>query len=151
QMPVAGDLSLAASSIPGEHLLPAVLTVFRKQYPHIQVRASITDSQAVLSQVEHGQVHLGLVGRKSDNPHLESRPFATDEMVLVVPASQAGLRRRRVSLKQLAQQPLIVREAGSGSRWCLEQALARVGKSLHDLRIVLELGSNEAIKEAVLR
>src|SRR5262249_35138798 len=72
-------------------------------------------------------------------------------MVLVVPASHAGLRRRRVSLKQLAQQPLIVREAGSGSRWCLEQALARVGKSLHDLRIVLELGSNEAIKEAVLR
>ena len=60
-------------------------------------------------------------------------------------------RRKRVSLKQLCQEPLILREAGSGSRWCLERALARAGKSVKDLRLVLELGSNEAIKEAVLR
>src|SRR5262249_7511445 len=48
-------------------------------------------------------------------------------------------------------QPLILREAGSGSRWCLEQALARAGRSIHDLHVALELGSNEAIKEGVLR
>ena len=40
---------------------------------------------------------------------------------------------------------------GSGSRWCLEQALAAAGKSLKDLQVVLELGSNEAIKDAVQR
>jgi DNA-binding transcriptional LysR family regulator len=45
----------------------------------------------------------------------------------------------------------VLRESGSGSRWCVEQALARVGVAPHDLRIALELGSNEAIKEAVLR
>jgi DNA-binding transcriptional LysR family regulator len=56
-----------------------------------------------------------------------------------------------VSLEQLARQPLILREPGSGSRWCLEQALARTGWSLRDLRTAVELGSNEAIKEAVLR
>jgi DNA-binding transcriptional LysR family regulator len=56
-----------------------------------------------------------------------------------------------VSLGQLSSQPLILRETGSGSRWCLEQALERAGKSLGDLRVALELGSNEAIKEAVLR
>ena len=44
-----------------------------------------------------------------------------------------------------------LREAGSGSRSCLEQALAHAGKSLRDLRVVLELGSNEPIKESVLR
>jgi DNA-binding transcriptional LysR family regulator len=149
--PVTGELALAASSIPGEHLLPAVLSVFRRQYPHIQVRATISDSLAVLSQVEHGQAHLGLVGRKSDSPHLEFSPFATDEMLVVVPAGHAWARRRRVTVKQLARQPLILREAGSGSRWCLEQALARAGRSLADLQIALELGSNEAIKEAVVR
>ena len=56
-----------------------------------------------------------------------------------------------MSVTQLCQQPLVVRESGSGSRWCLERTLARAGKSTTDLRIVLELGSNEAIKEAVLR
>jgi DNA-binding transcriptional LysR family regulator len=46
---------------------------------------------------------------------------------------------------------LILREAGSGSRWCLEEALAKAGKSAKNLRVVLEMGSNEAIKEAVRR
>ncbi len=149
--PVGGELFLAASSIPGEHLLPAVLAVFRRQYPHIRVRAKVLDSLAVMNQVEHGQVHLGLVGRKSDSPHLELRPFATDEMVLVVPPRHSWRRRKQVSLKQFCQQPLILRELGSGSRWCLEQALAQAGKSLDSCQIALELGSNEAIKEAVFR
>jgi DNA-binding transcriptional LysR family regulator len=148
---VAGDLSVAASSVPGEHLLPAILPAFRDKHPHIQVRVTVTDSQDVMDQVEHGKAHLGLVGGKADNPHLEFRPFACDEMVLVVPAGHPLIRRKRASLRDLCGQPLILREAGSGSRWCLEEALGKAGKSIRDLQVVLELGSNEAIKEAVRR
>ena len=149
--PVAGELALAASSVPGEHLLPELLARFRERYPHIQVRAAVADSLAVLRQVEQGQCHLGLVGRPEDNPHLESRPFAGDRLTLVVPAEHAWAKRRRVTLDQLAGEPLVVREAGSGSRWCLEQALAAAGRSLRDMTVGLELGSNEAIKDAVRR
>jgi DNA-binding transcriptional LysR family regulator len=149
--PVRGELLLAASSIPGEHLLPAILADFRRQYPHVQVRAAVADTAVVLHQVEHGHAHLGLVGRKSDSPHLEFRPFATDEMVLIVPPGHKWGRLAKVSLKQLGREPLILREAGSGSRGCLEQALAEAGQSLAAFPVALELGSNEAIKEAVLR
>ena len=69
----------------------------------------------------------------------------------MVPAGHAWARRKQVTLAELARQPLILREAGSGSRWCLEQALARAGRAVGDLRVALELGSNEAIKEAVRR
>jgi DNA-binding transcriptional LysR family regulator len=148
--PVAGDLVLAASSVPGEHLLSAALAVFRERHPHIQVRVAVTDTQAVLEQVERGKAQLGLVGGKGHGPHLEYRPFASDRLVLVVPAGHPLARRRRVPLPEFCRLPLILREAGSGSRWCLEQALARAGKSLSDLHVVLEVGSNEAIKEAVL-
>jgi DNA-binding transcriptional LysR family regulator len=149
--PVAGELTLAASSVPGEHLLPALLSVFRQQHPNVQIRVTVADTLAVLNQVEHGQAHLGLVGGKSDNPHLEFRSFACDQLVLVVPADHPWRRRRRVSVQELCEQPLILREAGSGSRWCLERALTQAGKSAQNLRVALELGSNEAIKEAVLR
>src|SRR5262249_19811689 len=71
--PVRGDLSLAASSIPGEHLLPALLSLFGRGHAHIRVRATVSDSMSVLAQVERGEVSLGLVGRKSDNPNLEFR------------------------------------------------------------------------------
>ena len=151
EAPLAGELTLAASSVPGEHLLPDLLAVFQERHPHIQVRATVTDSKQVLNQVEQGQVHLGLVGGKKESPHLEFRCFAGDTLVLLVAAKHPWSRRKRVSLAQFAQEPLIVREAGSASRSCLEQSLATAGKSFHDLRVTLELGSNEAIKEAVLR
>jgi DNA-binding transcriptional LysR family regulator len=149
--PLSGELTLAASSVPGEHLLPELLSVFRERYPHVQVRATVSDTREVLRQVEQGKAELGLVGGKADNPHLEYRCFACDTLALVVPAGHPWSRRKRVPLGMLCLQPVILREAGSGSRWCLERALVKAGKSLGDLRVALELGSNEAIKEAVLR
>jgi DNA-binding transcriptional LysR family regulator len=149
--PVGGELSLAASSIPGEHFLPALLSHFGQTHPHIRARAGVSDSMGVMAQVERGEVSLGLVGRKTDNPHLEFRYLATDHMVLVVPAGHALSRRKKASIKQLLHHPFILREAGSGLRHCFEKSLDKAGLSLADLRVVLELGSNEAIKEAVLR
>lgn len=151
ETPVAGELLLAASSIPGEHLLPGLLSVFRNEHPHVKVRASVSDSMAVMEQVDRGQVSVGLVGRKADKPHLEFRHLANDRMVLVVPRRHALSKRKKVSVKQLAAHPLVVREAGSGLRHCLEKSLERAGTSLDELQVTLELGSNEAIKEAVLR
>jgi DNA-binding transcriptional LysR family regulator len=151
ETPIKRELALAASSIPGEHLLPRVLSGFRQQHPHVQVRATVSDSMAVMKQVERGEVSLGLVGRKTDNPQLEFRYLANDRMVLIVPPQHALARRKRISLHQLTQYPLILREVGSGIRHCLEKSLEKAGHSLNDFQIALELGSNEAIKEAVLR
>jgi len=151
EAPLTGELTIAASSVPGEYLLPELLAKFQERQPHLQVRATVTDSREVLEQVEQGHVHLGLVGGRSDSPHLEYRSFAHDELALVVAAKHPWSGRKRVTLSQLITQPLIVREVGSASRSCLEQALTQAGKSFRDLRVTLELGSNEAIKEAVLR
>ena len=149
--PLGGDLSLAASSIPGEHLLPSLLSGFGQMHPHFRVRATVSDSMGVMAQVERGEVSLGLVGRKTDNPHLDFRYLASDRMVLVVPPDHTLSRRKKVSVKQLPRYALVVREVGSGLRHCFEKSLDKAGLSLSDLRVALELGSNEAIKEAVLR
>jgi DNA-binding transcriptional LysR family regulator len=151
ETPRVGELLLAASSIPGEHLLPALLSVFGQKHPHIRVRATVSDSMVVMAQVERGEVSLGLVGRKADNPHLEFRYLTSDRMVLAVPPRHALSGRRKVSLKQLFRYPLVLREVGSGLRHCFEQSLERAGRSAADLRVALELGSNEAVKEAVRR
>jgi len=66
----------------------------------------------VLQLIEHGKAQLGLVGKKSTHPSLEFRPFARDRMVLVVPAQHRWARRKQVSLTELCQQPLILREIG---------------------------------------
>ncbi len=147
--PVTGELLLGASSIPGEYLLPGVVAAFHKQYPDIRVRASQTDSVDVMAQVEQGKVQLGLVGRQCESANLDLEPFAADEIILVVPSDHRWKHRKQVSMKQFRSEPLVIRGPGSGSRWRLEQALAGRRTSLVDLHIALELGSNEAIKEAV--
>ena len=149
--PAVGELFLAASSIPGEHLLPAVLCRFGQKYAHILVHATISDSMSVMTQVERGDVSLGLVGRKADKPHLEFQYLASDRMVLVVPSMHALGRRKQLSVKHLCHHPVILREVGSGLRHCFEKSLDKAGLSLADLHVALELGSNEAIKEAVIR
>jgi LysR family transcriptional regulator, low CO2-responsive transcriptional regulator len=151
EAPVTGELLLAASSVPGEHLLPALLADFRVAYPQIKVRATIGDSQTVLEQVERGTAHLGLVGQKTAHAQLEYRFLARDRMVLVAAPSHPLCKRRKLALTDLRAHPILLREAGSGSRHCLEKSLDKAGLTLADLSVALELGSNEAIKEGVLR
>jgi DNA-binding transcriptional LysR family regulator len=146
-----GELVLAASSVPGEHLLPPTLAAFRRRHPRVEVRVSVTDTEDVLRQVERGDAHLGLVGGQGGGSQLEFRRFACDELVLVVPKGHPWWRKRQVTVADLLTQPLIQRERGSGSRRCLERSLDRLGVPLSSLNVVLELGSTEAIKEAVLR
>jgi DNA-binding transcriptional LysR family regulator len=147
----SGELILAASSIPGEHLLPRLLGEFRAQHPHIAVRMSVADTSIVLDLLERGKAHLGMVGGRQERAHLEYLSFCCDRMVLIVPASHPWRRRKRVSIAELAAHPLIQREHGSGSRLCLQRALAAAGRENVPLNVVMELGSNEAIKEAVQR
>jgi DNA-binding transcriptional LysR family regulator len=149
--PVTGDLSIAASSVPGECFLPAVLAAFQAQYPHVHVRATVSDSGSVIEDIEKGRASLGLVGQKAEKSTLEARPIGKDSLVLIVPPGHPWARRRLVSLDALVCEPLIIREPGSGSRCALERSLERAGTSLAVLNVKLELGSNAAIRDAVKR
>src|SRR5262249_30871568 len=76
---VEGDLAIAASSVPGEHLLPALLATFGAKHPQVRVQA------AVIGLVESGEVSVGLVGRRTNSADLEFRHLADDRMVMVAP------------------------------------------------------------------
>jgi DNA-binding transcriptional LysR family regulator len=146
---IARDLALAASSVPGECFLPALLSAFHKEYPGVHVRATVGDSSSVIEDIEKGRAMIGLVGHEAEKPNLEFRPAGSDTLVLVVAPGHRWAARKRVPLNALAGEPLIVREPGSGSRSALERSLVRAGASLAGLNITLELGSNAAIKDTV--
>jgi DNA-binding transcriptional LysR family regulator len=148
---ISGDLSLAASSIPGEYFLPALLPPFQDQFPLVHVRATVSDSGAVLKDIEKGRAAVGLVGQKTENPSLVYRPIGTDSLVLIIPVRHRSPGTRTLSLKALSREKLIIREPGSGSRCVLERSLETAGTSLAAMNVTLELGSNAAIKDAVRR
>ncbi len=148
---VSGDLPIAASSVPGEYFLPPLLSAFHAEHPDVHVRATVTDSNLVLKDIEKGRAMLGLVGQKTENPNLEYRIIGSDCLVLIADSRHPSVGRKTVSLRALKSERLIVREPGSGSRCTLEKGLARAGTSLAALNVTLELGSNAAIKDAVRR
>jgi DNA-binding transcriptional LysR family regulator len=148
---IAGDLRIAASSVPAECYLPALLSSFREKFPAVHVRASVGDSSAVMKEVTKGLASLGLVGQKAEKQSLESEPIGSDTLALILAPGHPLAGRASVSLAVLAREPLIVREPGSGTRCALSKGLERAGASLGAMTIALEMGSNTAIKDAVRR
>jgi DNA-binding transcriptional LysR family regulator len=146
---LSGELLVGASTIPGEYVLPAMIGRFKEKYPDISVTLLIGDSQAVIDWVADGRVELGVVGGRLSHRGVEYRELMPDEVVVVVPASHPWNGRKQVGLEELKAEPLLLRERGSGTRAALEAALAAADLDLHSFRVVGEMGSTQAIKQAV--
>jgi len=142
-------LVLAASSVPGQHVLPPILARFSRDNPGVRVKLSISDTADVYRVLEKGDAHLGFVGGVSESEHLECTPFDVDELVLVVSARHPWKKKRKVTPEELASQPLIEREQGSASRRFVEQALQQIGLASEKLNVMMEFGSSETIIESV--
>ncbi len=148
---VEGAVTIGGSTIPGTYLLPAYLARFKEKHPGVHVTLKIGDSAEIVHAVIEGGIELGVVGSQVKNAQIRQTPFVSDELVLIVPAGHALAKLPRVTAAQVSNYPLVVRERGSGTRELLERALADAGGArFEDLGIVCELGSSEAIVEAVI-
>ncbi|MGD8625501.1 MAG: LysR substrate-binding domain-containing protein, partial [Anaerolineae bacterium] len=145
----SGTLVVAASTIPGEYLLPALLAAFRREYPHIQVEMMVSDTDGVADRLLDRRADVGMVGSPVDRPDLRLERLVRDEIVLVIPSRHDFAGRRRVTADDLRGQSLILREEGSGTRHSVEAALATAGLSLPRENVVLTLGSTQAVLQAV--
>ena len=146
---MSGELLVGASTIPGEYILPALIGRFKEKYPEISITLLIGDSQAVIDWVLEGRAELGMVGARLPHRSLEYRELMPDEIVVMVPAAHPWNGRKQITLEELRGEPLLIRERGSGTRAALEAALAEAGTDFGDFRIVGEMGSTQAIKQAV--
>ena len=141
-----GTLRVGASTTVGIYLLPAALGAFKKLHPGLVISLEIGTRARVQDQALSNELDLAVVGPALKDPDLAIIPFLADELVVVAPAGHPLAGRRSLSLKDLADQPFVMREAASGSRWSLEKEARKAGVKL---TVAMELGSNGAIKHAV--
>ena len=144
-----GHLIIGGSNIPGEYVLPTLLARFKAQYPEISITLKIGDSRDIARGVLQGTYELGAVGAKFDDGQLVYTRLLEDELVVALPADHAWAARPAVAPPELFGQPIILREIGSGSRKVLEEALRSAGLDTSALTVVAELGSTEAVRQAV--
>lgn len=143
-------LTVAASTTPGEFLVPSLIADLIKSYPGWRISVSIHDSAEVIDQVERGTVGLGFVGSISDRPALRFVPFVQDELVVAVRADHPLALRAAIALEELARYPFVLREEGSGTLCSLQHLLQEHDRSLPRLQVVATLGSTQAVLSAIL-
>jgi DNA-binding transcriptional LysR family regulator len=145
---VSGQLVIAASTTPGVYVVPRLLGEFVRAFPQVGVTLLVSDSAVVVDRVCSGEANVGITGALIRGVAADFEQLGTDELVAVAPLS-SPLVGRKVTLAQLAEQPFVMRERGSGTRQMAETALRERGIDPDDLRVMVELGTGEAVLEAV--
>jgi DNA-binding transcriptional LysR family regulator len=146
---IRGELSLGASTIPGEYLLPKLMGDFKKDHPHFTLSLKIADTKEIIQYVLQGNVEFGMIGAKVNHPSLHYEKYEEDEIIVVAPSGHPLARKKRVGLDDLLKEPWIIREEGSGTQMAVDKALRRKGKSLRAFHVVTEMGSTSSMKEGV--
>ncbi len=146
-----GNIYIAASTIPATYILPHALSSFRKKHTDIRVYIKTADSEEAMNMVLDKEVEFGCVGKKPQNKKLAAEPLWKDRLVLAVANGHRWLGKKYITLSELSGEPFIAREKGSATRDVLESYLKETKSiSMSQLDICGELGSSEAIKEAII-
>lgn len=146
---IKGELSMGASTIPGEYILPRLMGDFKREHPGLTLSLKISDTKEIVQELLQGHIEFGMIGAKVNHPSLHYEKFEEDEIIVIAPSDHPLTRKKSVTLKDILKEPWIVREEGSGTQMAVERALRSKGRRLKDFNVAIEMGSTSSVKEAV--
>jgi DNA-binding transcriptional LysR family regulator len=142
---LTGELRLGASNTVGNYLVGDLLGDFIAAYPEVSVQLRVANTDAIVDDVLRHELDLGCVEGPVDHRQLETVPWREDALVVCARPDHPLTHRRRLAAGDFEGTSWILREPGSAMRAHGERLLAE----LPSVRVVLELGQVEAIKQAV--
>ena len=140
-----GRLRIAAVTT-AKYVVPRLLGPFCQNNPGVDVMMEVGNRSAIIERLQRNEDDLTIMGMPPRGMDMVSHPFAENPLVIIAPRGHALAGRRRIPLAKLAGLPFLMREQGSGTRLAADRFLRERGLRLD---IKMELGSNEAIKQAV--
>lgn len=125
-----------------------MVDAYRARYPKVELSIKLGNSAQSLADLANYVTDVAVLASFNDDARFHAVPYADHAVVLFAHRSHPFYQRTAVSLAELEQQPLIMREQGLTTRLALEQALQQAGVRV---QVVMEIGSREALREAVAR
>lgn len=129
-----------------KYLVPRMLAEFCARYPGIEASLTVDNREKLLARLANNEDDLTVLGTPPENLDIVARPIAENPLVVVARRDHPLADTARIPLARVAEEPFILREKGSGTRLATERHFAEHGQSI---RVRMELGSNEAIKQAI--
>lgn len=144
-------IRIAASTVPAQYLLPEILAKFNEKYPKEQFKIQETDSARVVEKIIEQSIDVGFTGTVMEKKHCAYLPFYKDELIIITPNTEKYRELQRESEKAdwIADEPVIMREEGSGTRKEAEKQLKKNGIVVESLNIVASIENQETIKRSV--
>ena len=141
----SGRLNLAVTSTVNA-VATRILVRFRGRHPGVSIHLAVANRDSVLEQLAANRIDLAIMGQVPDGLELEASRILDNPLVAIAPPDHPFVKAKKLSLRELAAEPFLVREAGSGTRAAMTRCFAESGL---ELRSSMEMSSNEAIKLAV--
>lgn len=140
-----------ASTVPSRYLLPDILARYQEKYSCDQLEIRESDSARVIEDVAQHVVDVGFTGTAVENKSCCFFPFYEDELVIIMPntARYRTILEREKGLDWIRQEPMIMREEGSGTRKEAEKHLRTAGIDVEKLHVAASVESTETIKRSV--
>ena len=145
-------ITIAASTVPAQYLLPEILKRYNEKYPDEQLKILEMDSAKVVLRVIDHMVDVGLTGTALEKKHCRYVPFYKDQLVVITPNTEKYRKIREESPKDISwicQESFIMREEGSGTRKEAEKQFARAGIDVTKLDVIASIENQETIKKSV--
>ncbi|SNT41486.1 LysR family transcriptional regulator [Tropicimonas sediminicola] len=142
---VAGPLSVAAVST-AKYFLPQALGQFKRRFPRVEPRLQFTNRETVLARIADNADDLYVTGRPPEREAVVAESFMENLIVLAAPADHPLTAQRNTPLARVAEEPIIGRERGSGTRLAVEEVFEAAGVEISPL---MEFDDSEAIKQVV--
>ena len=143
-------LRIAASTIPSQYLLPDIMARFRKEYPEEQLKLFETDSSGVVEMILSHKADVGFTGTVLERGSCTYIPFYQDELVILTPAAERYRARKDADIASwIPEEPVILREEGSGTRKEALRLLAQNGIDITRLNVAAMMENQETIKRSV--
>lgn len=129
-----------------KYFMPRLLGPFCQRYPGIDVSLTVTNHERVIERLSNNQDDLYVMSQLPEHIDIKAHPFLENPLVVVAPRDHPLVKEKRIPLKRLAEEVFIMREPGSGTRGAFQRLLDTQNLTV---KMRLELGSNEAIKQAI--
>jgi DNA-binding transcriptional LysR family regulator len=147
---VSGPLLIGASTTIAEYLLPRLLGEFKQQHPDVKAKLAVANSDTIEHKVAEHTLDVGLIESPSHLPHLVTKVCCEDDLVLICSPKHPLAQKLSVTPREISEVEFVSREAGSGTREVVDDYFRSNGVAPEDIHIIMELGSREAIKGAVV-
>lgn len=146
---ISGDIRIGASTTIAQYELPKILANFLNLYPQTHISVLSANSREIETALIEGKIDVGMAEGTIRLPQLKYATMMNDELVAIVRTTHTLAQRDNITLNELCQQPLVLREIGSGTLDVIEKMLHQHHLTLADMNVQLYLGSTESIKRFI--